>query len=78
MNIQGFTLEIFYVPHKQKWSVLVKDRGVRIAAPFLIECGSTMQEVCDKVVQFCAGASYSESLNDMMNVYENKHRKDAG
>jgi|HubBroStandDraft_6_1064221.scaffolds.fasta_scaffold10346_5 hypothetical protein len=78
MNIKGFTFEIFYVPHSNKWSVIVKDRGVRIAATFLIECGSTIDEACDKIEHFCVSAVTSQSISDMMNGYENKHRRDAG
>ena len=78
MNIKGYTFDIFYVPHSNKWSVIVKDRGVRIAAPFLIECGENIEEACSKVIEYCRVATMSENLGDMMNSYENKHRKDAG
>ena len=78
MIMTGFTFDLFCVPHSRKWSIIVKDKGVRLNAPFLVECAETMEEACDKLLHYYNTSKTMDNLTDVWNNYENKHRKDAG
>ena len=76
MNMMGFTFDLFCVPHSRKWSVIVKDRGVRLNAPFLVECGETMEQAVECLLHYFNTAKTMDNITDVWNAYENKHRKD--
>lgn len=77
MNFQSCNFEIFYVPHSQKWSVIVKQKGLRLNLPFLIECAPDIKGVAEIIKVFVEANEHTKDVHEQINNYENQNRKGA-
>ena len=69
MNINELSFDVFYIPHSKLWSAKVGHKGVRLAAPFLIECGQTLEEALEKIKMFANHMNNEKPLGEAISNY---------
>ena len=73
MNINELSFDVFYIPHSKKWSTKVVHKGVRIAAPFLIECADTPYEMFNKLAIWIEQMNGQPTLSEQIKGYVEKN-----
>ncbi len=69
MNVNELSFVMFFIPHTKKWSIKVQHKGVRLSAPFLIECADNLNEAIHKLMMWVQQMVNQKPLGESVSDY---------